>query len=1538
MARERREDADVFVPFIQEYYAEMPEFGIDERRIDDMYAVAAAHYRLGEERQAGETLVRVVNPDRDRDGWSSPHSVLMLVTDDSPFLVDTVRMVLLRANRATHLLVHPLIDVDRNADCMICGIGGDIPEAWTQIEIDACTDEQAEMIGAAVKAAVEDVRSSVRDFPAISERMQSLAHIDPLLEWFVDGHLVFLGAAVFDRDESGKAVVRPGSVLGHGANGGEPDPPLVWPAGGDDKVAVVVGRSEGESSIHRPARQTAVTVFPGDGTAHRFAGLLASSAYRQSVLSIPTIGARAKAVLGLAESGAESHTGRSMRNVLETLPRELLFEVDADTLAKLVISVVGLQERQVVRAIEVREPIGHSSWVLVYMPRTRYTAKTGELVASIIAEQYGSETRDLDAHVSSGSLARIALTVGHTPGVDPDLDDVSEIIDEATTSWAERVRELLVDEVGVAEAQRVMSGVGAAAPARFQASVPARVATGDLRRIDELMRSEDDLTTAMTRDVDARPGEWRFRVYRREAPLALADLLPLFGHLGLRALDEHPYDFRVDGTWVHVYDIGVLVPPSIEIDARRHAEIRATFEALAQGEIEADGLNRLVTVAGLSRRQVEVLRAYSRYLQQIGFVFSQAYIEDTLVRLPDAATHLVELFEARFKIDDTDRDELVTSARERTLEVLDAIATLDDDRVCRSFLNLIDSTLRTTVYLETSTIAFKFDPTKISDMPAPRPMFEIFVCSPRVEGVHLRGGPIARGGLRWSDRREDFRTEVLGLVKAQMVKNAVIVPVGSKGGFVIKGPPTDMAELRAAGVACYKEFIGALLDLTDNVVDGQVVRPPNVVVYDGDDPYLVVAADKGTATFSDIANEVAVAHGFWLGDAFASGGSAGYDHKAMGITARGAWESVRRHARSLGRDADTDQLTAIGIGDMSGDVFGNGMLRSRALKLVAGFNHLHIFIDPTPDPELAFDERQRLFDLPRSSWSDYDPAKISEGGGVYSRMDKSIELSPQAQRALGTESAAVTPVELIRIILKAPVDLFWNGGIGTYVKSTSESHSDVGDRASDAVRVNGSELRCRMVGEGGNLGFTQLGRVEYALAGGLIYTDAIDNSAGVDCSDHEVNIKILLADVMQAGELTEIQRNALLEQMTDEVAELVLDNNQAQTLALLIAREQAMPMVNVHARYLDLLESEGWLDRSLEFIPTDKQIAERQLAGHALLTPEFAVMIAYTKNADLAEMMASDLPDDPALEEDVMSYFPKVLRERYPDAIRRHRLRREIGVTRLVNQMVNLSGISYDHRMTEETGAGVSDVARGWLAARDVFRFDEQWAEIDALGASVSGSQQLDLFLDCRRAAERCSLWLLRHRHPPLDVLATVQDFREPMAEVAAALPSLVTGDMGASLLSLTASRIVAGVPDALAERSVGWRLVHTAFDVIEIARPLNLKPADVAAVYWQVFDRLDVMWLWDGIGALPRSDRWQTQARAALRDDLLTVLADLTNTVLTSGGGTIEAWSHANVRAIGRVTTMFTEIRRAETYDLTNLSVALRQLRNLNLTSVRER
>jgi len=1558
MAAQRHPDDSALPEFLRHYYRQLPDEDADERTLDAVYAAGLAHLRLGRRRRTGNLQVEVLSPDFDHDGWQTDRSILLFVTDDIPFLVDTVRIVLERFGLGIHLLVHPMLRVQRDDDGALVSVApstgheadaaSDGPagrsEAWTQMEFDRCPPARRREVEAAVRSAIADVERIVADFLPMRNRLEQLAGDDPLLMWLSDPSFVFLGAASYTRTDQG-LVLEPGSVLGSFTPGGQLDPTLIDPPSLPGDQPIVIARTEAVATIHRDTRMTCIELRPpGSDRAHRFVGLLGSGAYRESVFAIPNVRDRAAEVLDLAGVSAHSHTGRAIKNTVETLPRDVVFEIDAHGLAEIVVGIVGLQERRIVRVFDVEEPVGPFTTVLVHVPRARFDTELPDKVATILAEHYGGEVRDVETALNASSLARVSASVRATRSVD--LERLGQVIDAATRTWEDRARHAMIDALGDIEGRRIFSEVQHAIPSDFQARVAPEASVASLVNVAELLDGAGDgsagIATAFGRSVDAPEDVIGFRVYLRDRSATMAELVPVLDQLGMHALEERPSEFRCDRGTVYLYDIDVRLP-STRISAEQRAEVQSTFVGLLEGTVGIGRLNQLVLLADLDRRQVAVLRAYHQYLHQAGFPFSRSYVERALVEQPHIAKLLVESFDAKFDpaahggVDQ--RADAIAEVAGRLDTALDAIPSLDDDRICRAFATVIDATVRTNAFSGSPELAVKLLPEHIAFLPRPRPAFEIFVSSPWLEGVHLRAGAIARGGLRWSDRPEDFRTEVLGLVKAQMVKNAVIVPVGAKGGFVVKqstADPGDRDALRAEGVDRYRRFITALLSVTDDVVDGEVVHPDGCVVHDGPDPYLVVAADKGTATFSDIANEIAVARGFWLGDAFASGGSNGYDHKAMGITARGAWESVRRHARVLGKVLDTHEMTVVGVGDMSGDVFGNGMLLSPHLKIVAAFDHRHVFLDPDPDPEVSFAERRRLFELPRSSWADYDVDVISEGGGVHARSLKSIPLNNEVRVALGIEPsvAQLRPDDLISAILRAPVELLWNGGIGTYVKASTETDDDVGDRGNDSVRVDASELRCSIVGEGGNLGLTQLARVEFAEHGGLIATDAIDNSAGVDCSDHEVNIKIALDELVRSGDLTNKQRNQLLEEMTDDVAELVLDDNRDQTLALMIARQQALPMVNVHARYLDSLEDDGLVDRALEALPSDKAIAERQANGHGMFTPEFAVMIAYTKNIAVQEILESDLPDEPVLAEDLLAYFPAALRTRFPDTVRSHRLRREIVATTLVNSMVNLSGISFDHRVTEGTGATISDVARAFVVARAVTGFERSWADIDEL-VHLELNAQIDLFLDLRRMAERCGTWLLRNRRLPLDLAAAIDRYTAPFAELATSIEQVATGRVVDDVTQLRSSREEQGVAHELADRAAHWPWLHTSFDIIEISERHELAVMDVARTYWEIFQVFDLGWLWDGIGTLPRSDRWQTQARAALRDDLLAAMAGLTASVIQTSDGDLTAWIETNERPVNRALAMHTEIRRVEGLDLTTLSVGLRQLRNLIQTAV---
>ncbi len=961
--------------------------------------------------------------------------------------------------------------------------------------------------------------------------------------------------------------------------------------------------------------------------------------------------------------------------------------------------------------------------------------------------------------------------------------------------------------------------------------------------------------------------------------------------------------------------------------------------------MEDDGFNALVLDAHLTWRQAMVLRAYAKYLRQTGSTFSQDYIEQVLASNITITRLLVRLFESRFDPDHTEGEaERSEGIAEEIRGELDDVASLDQDRILRAYWGLIQATLRTNHFDERQHpyppyFVVKLDAAQVPDLPAPRPRFELFVYSPRFEGVHLRFADVARGGLRWSERREDFRTEVLGLAKAQEVKNSVIVPSGAKGGFVCKQlpDPADREPYQAEVLACYRMFISAMLDVTDNLEAGQVVAPPRVVRHDGDDPYLVVAADKGTATFSDTANEIAQQRGFWLGDAFASGGSEGYDHKKMGITARGAWESVKFHFQTLALDVDATEFTVAGVGDMSGDVFGNGMLLSRKIKLVGAFDHRHVFLDPNPDPAASFDERARLFALPRSSWADYDRALISAGGGVWPRSAKSVPVAPEVRAVLGLRDniTALPPDHLISAILAAPVDLLWNGGIGTYVKASTQTHADAGDRSNDAVRVDASQLRAQVVGEGGNLGLTQEARIEYALAGGLVNTDFIDNSAGVDTSDHEVNIKILLDGAVRDGELTSADRNELLHQMTGEVGQLVLQHNYLQNRVLAASRAQAGSMLHVHSRYIRKLERDRRIHRRLDVLPGDKEIVERRSAGTGLTAPEFSVLLAQTKIASAQEILDSRLPDDPYLRGVLTAYFPAPLRERYAGRMGSHRLRREIITTAVVNDMVDRSGITFVFRLNEETGASVPDITAAWLVARDVFDMSGFWAQVEALDGQVDTSTQILLTLEGRKLTERAARWLLHSRRAAFDIRQTTDFLAGGVLIVGVGLPKLLAGR---DLVGFEERRDLytsRGVPGELAERTAAMVPAYSAFDIVDTAASIGRSVEETAEVYFDLADRLEITRLRDRITALPRDDRWNTMARAALRDDLYNAHAALAKDVLmVTGPGSPEerlaAWAQRNDPAVRRATQTLTEIWESDAFTVATLSVAVRAVRTL--------
>jgi glutamate dehydrogenase len=1579
--------------FVERYYRYVAAEDVAERQPNDCLGAARHHWKTAVTRPQGTAKVHVFTPTLEEHGWSAQgRTVVEIVIDDMPFLVDTASMAITERNLELQLMIHPQFVVRRDVAGTLQEVRDDaeasddhdlVRESWMHLEVDRIADvAEHRALEEALQRVLNDVREAVEDWPKMHEKATTIAaELDAatmpvseneveeareLLEWLADEHFTFLGYREYDftmKGDQGILRGRPGTGLGilrsdPKSNTGQLPPEVSAKA--RERKLLILTKANSRSTVHRSAYLDYVGLKQfdenGDPIAERrFIGLLSSTAYTESVMAVPVLRRKALELFRLTGFDPSSHSGKGLLDALETYPRDELLQAPVEDLLPIVQAVLHLQERRAVKLFVRRDVYNRYLSCLVYLPRDRYTTAVRLKMQQILKDAIGAESVTYAAYVTESVLARVHFVVrmkqGETVG-EYDAELLEQKVIESTRAWEDDFTAALHAQGGDGAVTQLAHRYTNAFPEAYKEDFDARVAVNDVTVLESLP-AENGLALSLYSPIDeAWEGERRFKVYRTGTALSLSQVLPHLTHMGVEVIDERPYELRRDNGMVYIYDFGLKAPEHIQEREELRTLFSDTFQAVWEGRAESDNLNALVLRGNLSWRQVSILRAYQRYIRQGGTPFSQDYIENTFLNHVDVAGLLVRLFEisfdpARGASDDPDRLTVAGQLEKEILAALDTVQSLDEDRILRSYLTVIKATLRTNYFQPgpdgrpRGYISMKLEPKAIPDLPQPRPAYEIFVYSPQIEGVHLRFGAVARGGLRWSDRREDFRTEVLGLVKAQMVKNSVIVPVGAKGGFYAKqlpDPAADRDAWLAEGIASYKTFISGLLDITDNIVAGSIVPPRDVVRYDGDDAYLVVAADKGTATFSDIANGVAKEYGFWLGDAFASGGSVGYDHKAMGITARGAWESVKRHFRELGHDCQNSDFTVVGVGDMSGDVFGNGMLLSEHIRLVAAFDHRHIFLDPSPDAAKSFAERRRLFDLPRSSWADYNPSLISAGGGVYPRTDKAIPISPEVRVVLGIEGSAatMTPAELMSAILRAPVDLFWNGGIGTYVKSSTESQADVGDKANDAIRIDGSQLRARAVGEGGNLGFTQLGRIEYASNGGRINTDFIDNVAGVDTSDHEVNIKILLDKVVADGDLTEKQRNDIIASMTDEVAGLVLKSNYRQNIALANATAQAPALMHVHQDWVRRLEKQGLLDRELEFLPSVAEFRRRKADGRGLTSPELSVLIAYTKIVLEADLLETSLPDDPFLAHKLASYFPKAIQERFADQIQSHQLRREIITTQVVNEFINTSGITAYHRLSLETGGTVEDVVRANLAASRIFAQPDLLARNADLDNVAEAATQTHMRLETRTLVERATRWLVSNRRPPVDIEELIEFFGPGIAKLTAALPDVLRGRELALFEQRREALVRKGVPAEFATRIAILPPAYAGLGIVETASHDDLDILEVAKVHFALGERLQLGRFLERIIGLPRTDRWQTMARAALRDDLHAVHARLTAQVLETTDASAEpedrviSWQDQNEAALSRAATMLEEIVETEGPELAHLSVGLRLVRTL--------
>ena len=1585
--------------FARQFYAQVAPEDLADRTLADLYGAVLSHWQFARVFAGGAAKLRVYNPKLDEHGWQSTHTVIEIVNDDMPFLVDSITMEVNRQGLTMHLIVHPVMKLRRDAEHRLLSLarGRDEPEgrfeSLIHVEVDRRTDAKrlAELhegllrtLGD-VRAAVEDwkpMRQAVIDTAAALRQTATAVEADDLaedlafLQWLADDNFTLLGQRDYDLVvEGGQDVLRVAGaglgILRVGADTATAStsfaalPAEVRALARDPRVLLLT-KSNARATVHRPGYLDYIGVkrFDAQGQVlgeRRFVGLYTSIAYHADPAEIPLLRRKVAAVTARAGFLPKSHAAKALVAILAQYPRDELFQIEAGELYTTAMGILRLGERQRTRLFLRRDAFGRFVSCLMYVPRESYNTDLRARMQALLCEALHGASSEFSVQFSDSPLARVLIVVRTRGGAAPQLDvrELEQRLVRTVRSWDDDLRQALTEACGEERGNALFDRYAGGFAAGYRDDHAPRAAVRDI----ELMESLKDpgaLAMSLYVPLEAQPGRLRFKLVRAGELAPLSQSLPMLEHMGVQVLEERPYEVKRGngsgaeggaGGELWIDDFGMRVPGLEEIDIEGlRARFQDTVSRTWHGDNDNDDFNRLVLLAGLDWRSVSVLRAYARYMKQAAFTFSQAYIEQALASHATIAADLVALFKARFDPALADyRETLQSRIVTRIMAALDRVANLDEDRILRHYLALIEATLRTNFFQRLPgggykpVLSFKFDPAKVPGLPEPRPMFEIFVCSPRVEGVHLRFGRVARGGLRWSDRMEDFRTEVLGLVKAQQVKNVVIVPVGSKGGFVLKRPPPlgDRDALMKEGVACYQAYLRGLLDITDNLVAGQVAPPADVVRHDGDDPYLVVAADKGTATFSDTANAIAAEYGFWLGDAFASGGSVGYDHKKMAITARGAWESVKRHFRSFGHDTQSKAFTVVGVGDMSGDVFGNGMLLSNQIRLLAAFDHRHIFIDPAPDAATSFAERERMFALPRSSWADYNTALISAGGGVWSRSAKSIALSPEMRVALGiaADIEAMTPAALMHAILRAPANLFYNGGIGTYVKASTESHAECGDRANDAIRVDGAELRCKVVAEGGNLGCTQRGRIEYALRGGLINTDAIDNSAGVDCSDHEVNIKIALNAVVADGELTLKQRDKLLAEMTDDVAALVLRDNTFQNQALAVTRSCGAALLDEQGRYMRHLVARGRLNRALEFLPDDDALAGRRQAGHALTAPELAVLLAYHKMELYDLVLASDVPEDAYIATALQRYFPPRLHAQFPAALERHPLKREIIATHVVNSMVNRVGATFVHHLVEETGAAEADIVRAYLATRQVFDLVSVWLANEALDNVVAEATQNAIVLASVRLIERGTVWLLQQRDALRDLAATIGRFAPGVQAVGDGLERWLAPQEREALDAATTALTAQGVPLPLAQRVARLDAQVAGLDIVEVSAESGAAVETVAGVYFGVGGRLDLGWVAQQVAALPADSHWHSMARVAMRNDLSSLARELARSVLKSTAGFTPAtdpaaligrWEAQRAAQIARCQQVLADVKPAPTVDMPMLSVLLRELRSL--------
>jgi glutamate dehydrogenase len=1577
--------------FLQTYYANVDTTDLAARTPAELAASALSHLLFARRRRR-VALVRVFNPTLREHGFTSPHTVIEMVNDDMPFLVDSIGVALSRRALTLHFLSHPIFAVTRGADGILRTLQerGETSkdkrqrlESFQHVEVDRIVDPAAlNSLAAEIERSMSDVRVACADWTKMqhaarraADDLETLgARLDPrdvsetraLLEWMESRHFTFLGYREYrlrgrKGHEALQAVETSGlGILRRGRK--QPDRGHKQPDGASRILAgdirrrnrspdlTMVTKANSRSTVHRGGYLDFVGVKHFDAKGRligerRFLGLWTSAAYGTNPREIPVVRHKVAQVVKHFALAPDSHDGKALQHILESFPRDELFQASVAELSRIVTGIFGLQERPRVRLLLRRDAFHRFYSCLVFVPREKYNSQVRQRIERVIREAFGAFSMESQVHIADSDLARIHIVARTLPNeaARVDIGALERRVAAAVRSWLDGFKSALLARLDEAYALQLFEKYALAFPAAYTEDFQGDAAALDVSFLEAVEKEPARLHLDIYRPEPRRKDKFFLKIFRGQDAIPISDLLPMLENMGLKVIAERPYELEFAGgrcAWIQDLELVMQATPYPKFEALDR-EIKSAFTAVWTGRMDNDGFNQLTLAAGVPWRIVTVMRAYCRYLLQTGLPFSQGYVAQVLLNNATLTRLLADLFVLRFDpaiAVSTRRGALVRLER-RIAATLEEVTRSDEDRILRALCNALSATMRTNAYQPANSgqskeyLSFKIESQRLRELPLPKPLFEVFVFSPRMEGVHLRMGRVARGGIRWSDRREDFRTEILGLMKAQHVKNTLIVPVGAKGGFVVRRMPAEREAQQAEVITCYQTLIRGLLDLTDNIVDDKIVPPRGVIRHDTDDPYLVVAADKGTATFSDIANAISEEYGFWLGDAFASGGSAGYDHKKMAITARGAWECVKRHFREIGLDTQTQNFSVAGIGDMAGDVFGNGMLQSPHIRLIAAFNHQHIFLDPQPDAARSFAERERLFNLPRSSWEDYSKDAISKGGGVYLRNAKNLALSREAQ-ALLELPAQVTPNEAIKAILKLHVDLLWNGGIGTYVKAGSESQSDVGDRSNDAVRIDARELNCKVIGEGGNLGLSQLGRIEFARRGGRLNTDFIDNSAGVNTSDVEVNLKILLNGAVRAKEITRAARDRLLVQMTDEVAGLVLRNNYLQSQAISTSEFQSKERLSESAYVIRSLVRSGDLNRSLEFLPSEEEIAERRKAGEGLTRPELAIILSYGKIWLHKALINSNVPEDPYLSAELSRYFPPPVQKRFALRLKRHRLRREIISTAITNSLINRMGPVFPVRAQDDTGADPAAIARAYSIAREVFAVRDIWAQIEALDNRIPAAVQYTAMFQTTRLLRHMSYWLLENHLGDLDIERAVRRYAAPVAELFGELGGVLGATEQARIAGQRSHLIEQHVPERLATHIASLEALHCALDLVEVATAARVNIRYAAQAYFDLGERIGLTWVKEQIETLAADGHWQAVARGTLRDNLYALQRKITVTVLTCKGrdaaARVDHWILRRAAAVESLKRIVVDLRTGAAPDFATLSVALQAVRRL--------